>query len=504
VTKQVRLIRGFTARVPASAVAKLRGTRGVKAVTVDSELRSVYIDGWDNAVDSGSTFNVAEQIGARGYWRAGFTGKGVDVAVIDSGVSSVPGLDAPGQVVHGPDLSFESQDDALRYTDTFGHGTHMAGIIAGKDPGVLFATREARQSQIDNYVGVAPEARIVSLKVANRQGAVDVSQIIAAIDWVVQHRNSDGLNIRVLNLSYGTDGVQDYRLDPLTHAVEAAWRNGIVVVVSGGNAGFGSAKLNNPAYSPHVIAVGAVDTKGTIARDDDSVPSFSNAGDGVRNPDLLAPGKSIVSLRSPGSTVDLANAGGRVGASRFFRGSGTSQSAAVVSGAAALIIQERPTITPDQLKALLISGAWGLPAAANGAQVAPELDLRFLRRMATPVTVTQQSEPSTGLGSLDAARGTQRLVDSAGSVLAGEIDIFGQLWDPATWSLKSLSASTWNAGAWNGQTWTGSGWNASGWSGSGWSGSGWSGRGWAGSGWSGSGWSGSGWNGSGWSGSGWG
>ena len=136
--------------------------------------------------------------------------------------------------------------------------------------------------------------------------------MIAAIDWVVEHRNDDpGNPIRVLNLSYGTDGVQDYQIDPLAHAVENAWRAGIVVVVAGGNDGIGRRKLNNPAYDPYVIAVGAADTRGPRRTGDDLVPDFSSRGDASRRVDVAAPGRSIVSLRNPGSYLDLAHPGAR-------------------------------------------------------------------------------------------------------------------------------------------------------------------------------------------------
>ncbi len=167
---------------------------------------------------------VRSTIGAHSLWRKGHTGRGVGVALIDTGVVPVKGLDS-GNVVNGADLSFESQAPDLRYYDTFGHGTHMAGIIAGDDP-------KGRLLDLDRFHGVAPGAQLTSLKVAASDGGVDVSQVVAAVDWVVEHRNDDPKNpIRVLNLSYGTDGVQDYRVDPLTHAVENAWRAGIVVVV---------------------------------------------------------------------------------------------------------------------------------------------------------------------------------------------------------------------------------------------------------------------------------
>src|SRR4029453_13318341 len=233
------------------------------------------------------------------------------------------------------DLSFESQASNLTDIDTYGHGTHLAGLIAGRDSSIAPGHED---EDVDRaFVGAAPGARIVSLKVASSDGATDVSQGIAAIDWVVEHRNSDGLNIRVLNLSFGTDSTQDYRLDPLAYAAEVAWLHGIVVVVAAGNTGFGTSQLNDPAYDPYVIAVGGDDTKGTDDPKDDVIPSWQSRGNTLRHPDLVAPGKSIVSLRDPGSFVDEANPGARVGATRFIKGSGSSQAAAIVSGAVATI-----------------------------------------------------------------------------------------------------------------------------------------------------------------------
>jgi serine protease AprX len=262
-------------------------------------------------------------------WQKGWTGKGVDVALIDSGVAPVEGLAM--NVINGPDLSFESQASNLTDIDTYGHGTHLAGLIAGRDSSI----RPGREDEdVDNaFVGAAPGARIVSVKVAASDGATDVSQVIAAIDWVVEHRNTEGLNIRVLNLSFGTDSTQDYRLDPLAYAAEVAWFHGIVVVVSAGNAGLSTTRLNDPAYDPYVIAVGADDTKGTDDAKDDTIPSWESRGNSERSPDVVAPGKSIVSLRDPGSFVDTQNPTARLGGSRFFKGSGSSQAAAIVSGA---------------------------------------------------------------------------------------------------------------------------------------------------------------------------
>ena len=501
VKRQIELIHGFSARLPRTAVAALRSTRGVREVTLDARIKLAGIDGHDVVNDHGSLFNTVRAVGAGKFWVKGYTGAGIDVAILDSGVSPVEGLDDPDKLVNGPDLSFESQQDNLRHLDTFGHGTHMAGIIAGRD----FAARGRADAGDDqNFRGIAPDARIVSVKVADRGGAADVSQVIAGIDWIVQHRNTDGLNIRVLNLSFGTDGVQDYRLDPLAYAAEAAWRKGIVVVVSGGNAGFGSAKLNNPAYDPYVLAVGASDTHGTPSVGDDTVPAWSSAGDGTRNPDLVAPGKSIVSLRVGGGGIDTIAPGGRVGSHRFFRGSGTSQAAAVVSGGAALLLSQRPWLQPDQVKAIFKASALDIPNATGRAQGDGTLNLRRAYSWHTPrLSLVAQAWPqSTGIGSLDAARGTQRL-EQNGVTLDGERDIFGNQWDGVSWSGGLWNGTSWSGGNWNGVSWSGSSWSGSSWSGSSWSGSSWSGSSWSGSSWSGSSWSGSSWSGSSWSGSSW-
>jgi serine protease AprX len=493
VGRQISIIQGFAAAVPSAKLTALRAGHGVHSVTVNRRVRlSGELNGWDQQDDTGSLWAANETTGAHEMWAKGFTGSGVDVAVIDSGVVPVNGLSAPGKVVHGADLSFESQAPHLRYLDTYGHGTHLAGIIAGRDSGL---TRTQRDHNV--FQGVAPEARIVSVKVADAHGLTDVSQVLAAIDWVVQHRTDNGLNIRVLNLSFGTDGVQDYRLDPLTYAAEVAWRKGIVVVVAGGNAGFGSTKLNNPAYDPFVIAVGAADGKGTYGTSDDVVPAWSSSGDGTRNPDLVAPGKSIVSLRNPGSHIDLTNPQGRVGYTRFFRGSGTSQAAAVVSGAAALLIDQRPSITPDQLKALLRSSATSIPGADPRAQGAGMLNLRVARTKSTPIAVQLHAQ-ALGTGSLEGARGSMHLVAANGVELRGELDIFGQAWTPLVWSAGSLAGTSWLDGLWNGNAWTGNAWLGNAWEANAWEANAWYGNAWEANAWEANAWSGNAWEGNAW------
>lgn len=504
VGRQLRIVNGFVATVPIGSVEMLRRAPGVREVSMNQRVTLNLVDGVDMKTP-GASFGVKKAIGAGTVWNEGFRGAGVGVALIDSGVARVKGLAGAGKVIDGPDLSFESQAPNLAHIDTYGHGTAMAGIIAGRDPE---APAKVGDGTYDYFLGVAPDAKIISIKVADRNGATDVSQILAAIDWVVQHKNDPGLNIRVLNLSFGTDGLQNYRIDPLAYAVEVAWKKGIVVVASAGNGGLASGRLNNPAYDPYILAVGGTDSNGTHNYLDDTIPSWSSFGDGIRNPDIVAPGKSIVSLRVQGSALDEAYPAARQGTTpRFFRGSGTSESAAVVSGAVALMLEKKPTLTPDQVKAIFKSTAKFLPVADARGQGAGLLDLTKARDAAIPANSTQTWAPSTGLGSIDAARGSERLEDG-GVVLAGERDIFGTPWDGPSWSGRSWSGTAWTGGSWMGRSWSGSSWSGStwlgvSWSGTSWSGTSWSGRSWSGRLWSGSSWSGAGWTGSSWSGRSW-
>ncbi|MFW2336335.1 S8 family serine peptidase, partial [Ilumatobacter sp.] len=253
---------------------------------------------------------------AKQYDDKGALGQGIDVALIDSGVTQVAGLDQPGKVIYGPDLSNEGGIPNLANLDTFGHGTHLAGIIAGDDG--------------DQVLGIAPESRLVSLKVAGATGETHVAQVIAAIDWVVEHKNDNGMNIRVLNLSLGTGGIPTTSGDPFSAAVERAWNAGIVVVAAAGNRGNMVGGIDSPALSPYVMAVGATESYNSWGRGD-NVPTWTSGGNTYRTPDVLAPGKSIMSFRVPGSFLDQLHPQAVVD-DKYFVGSGSSQSAAVQTG----------------------------------------------------------------------------------------------------------------------------------------------------------------------------
>jgi serine protease AprX len=312
------------------------------------------------------------------------------------------------------------------------------------------------------------------------------------------------MNIRVLNLAYGTDSIQPYQLDPLSYAIEQAWRAGIVVVVAAGNDG-SSALLRNPATNPYVIAVGALDTNDTNITGDDFITGFTNCGTKARTVDVVAPGRSILGLRAPGSLADAEHPEARIDG-RLFKGSGTSQASAVVAGSVALMLQQRPELTPDQVKALLVNTADFTANTGSPCGRKKMTDLREILSTATPSAV-QTHVRASGLGSLDGARGSSRVVDT-GVVLTGERDIFGRPWNGASWSTAAAAGASWSGGTWNGSTWSGASWSGASWSGASWSGASWSGASWSGSTWSsksfsGSTWSGSTWSGSTWSGSTW-
>jgi serine protease AprX len=513
VTRPLAILDGAAATVGSDRIAALRANPCVASVTADGSVSLSSIGSYDPTASAGSLFNTSRIVGAPSYWANGYTGKGVGVALIDSGVAPQTGLSGADKLVNGPDISFDSQSPSLQYLDGFGHGTHMAGIIAGRD-GVATAPASYK-GDTTRFLGIAPDATLVNVKVADAHGAADVSQILAGIDWTVQHAQDNGNNIRVINLSFGTDATQSYILDPLAFAAETAWKHGIVVVVAAGNGGNTTTSLTNPATDPFVIAVGADDPNNTGDAGNHTIAPFSSAGNAARSPDLVAPGVHIASLRTAGSHIDTQFGTTATVGGRFFLGSGTSQATAVVSGAAALILSRFPWATPDEVKYLMTASALQINNAPTTRQGHGELNLNGTnptqRYGATSFAAVQLSlrstqafAPSTGLGSLDAARGSIHLVASGnGAVLSGEMDIMGNPVNTTTLAAQEATLTAWQGGTFNGSGWSGSGWSGSGWSGSGWSGSGWSGSGWSGSGWSGNTWTGSGWSGSGWSGSGW-
>ena len=252
--------------------------------------------------------------------------------------------------------------------------------------------------------------------------------------------------------------------------------------------------MNDPATDPFVIAVGASDTNGTPNPDDDFIADFSSRGELGRRPTWSHRAVRSSSLRAPGSLIDQAFPGGRVG-DRLFRGSGTSQAAAVTSGAVALLLQQYPNLTPDQVKAALVAS--GLKLRTRKGEVLETgmkgIDIHKAADKARDVIAgkipsAQNFAPATGLGTLEGARGSEHITDGNGVVLRGEVDVTGAVWD----------GSRWRDAAWNGQAWTDNGWDGSRWRDSSWNGSRWRSDGWTGSRWRSTGWEGSRWRGNGW------
>src|SRR5665811_2277449 len=521
---QVVVGEGASAGSAAMVVTTTGGFSGARwgDPTADRASKDAY-GNYQAAQDPGSLYTVEKAIGARGLWTKqdstgqALTGAGVSVAVLDSGVAPVPGLDGAGKVTYGPDLSIEG-NGVLTQQDTFGHGTFMAGIIAGR--GTTTSSSDLSKAPARVQLGVAPDAGLLAMKLATTDGSVDVSQVIAALDWVTQHPVlPDGSRVRVINLSYGTDSAQAYLADPLAAAAENAWQHGIVVVTSAGNNGSQDGRLTDPATDPHLIAVGATDANNKLdgwANNHTTVASYSQVGSTERHVDLVAPGTSLVSARAPGSFVDVNNPSGLVTgdvSGKLFRGSGTSQAAAVVSGSVALLLQAYPTLTPDQVKFALTSSADPVENANPTAVGAGTLDLSGALDTASHLTrsgkaaanlraaAVQDFPSSTGQGSIDAARGGSVLVDADGNDLSGEIDVQGNAWNPAAWWQATSTVSAWSGGQWLGATWTGDDWapaadglSSSRWSSSRWSSSRWSNANWDSSRWSSSRWSASDWS----------
>lgn len=422
--------------------------------------------------DPKSMANIAlNELGTKPYYDNGFFGQGIDIALIDSGVSKVPGLDK-GNVVDGPDLSWESQavyaetpNTDLLSRDTFGHGTHLAGIMTGRDAAEVNAKNWDDPTK---FTGIAPMARTFNIKVADAGGATDVTQVIAAIDWVVEHAHDHGRNIRVINLSYGLNSWTNTNQDALSYAVQQAWNAGIVVVAAAGNEGkAGTANeqgvaqdlgLTSPAFNKDIIAVGSYgkNSNGVYTASDFSTGASS---DNMRFPDFAAWGQSLPSLHVPGSTTDQviiedcekALAKGEawttpvIGADgRFVKASGTSQAAAVVSASVALMLSKSPSLSPEQVKKTLSLTANSISGA--GRRQVGEGAMRLDRAFFKVVKDVGPGKDSMGWSSLDQARGDSVLespvkehcVDYAGyftfcipSTLRGNIDWLGNPIDPA-------------------------------------------------------------------------
>jgi serine protease AprX len=473
------VINAVAAVVPQAELANLASTVGV-SVTPDLTV-SLQSTAVSTSPHAGSDVFRAET-GATTLANAGDTGQGVNVAVLDTGISDLP--DFSGRLVGGVDLTGENNP----FQDDYGHGTFVAGLIAGD--GV---------SSGGQYSGEAPGAGLVAIKVAGASGQTDLATVIEGVDWAVTNRQQYG--IRVLNMSLGFQPVTSTVLNPLDQAVEAAWNAGIVVVTSAGNAGPFNGTVLSPGDDPMAITVGAIDDMGTPAIADDEMTDFSSVGptnpDGWVKPDLVTSGRSVVSLADPGSTIWTEYPSARIGGANFV-GSGTSFSAAITSGAAALVIAANPDLTPNQVKGRLLGttnpGPVGNPFVDGHGELNAE---------AAATSGPLDYDQST-LGVAATAVGSTVSLSPSGPADTWNASLWnGSAWNGSAWNGSAWNGSAWNGSAWNGFVWNGSAWNGSAWNGSAWNGSAWNGSAWDGSAWNGSAWNGSAWNGSAWNGSAW-
>ncbi|TMH83489.1 MAG: hypothetical protein E6H45_13470 [Betaproteobacteria bacterium] len=414
-------------------------------------------------------------------WQQGITGGGVTVAILDSGIAEDADLVQPDNRL----LASVNFADERLTSDPGGHGTHIAGIVAGNG-----------SNSGGEFTGIAPQANVVDVRVLGSTGSGRISSVVRGIEWVLAHRTA--YNIRVINLSFGAPATLPYRADPMSAAVEIAWRRGLVVVAASGNGGPDRDTVVTPGIDPYAITVGATDDRGTIGRDDDLLAWFSAWGSADSNakPDLVAPGRRLVSIRVPGSALDMLFPDRVVVAQNgatYFRLTGTSMATAVVSGAAALLLQRRPTLTPDQVKALLVgttqpygedsgqvlpdpiadgSGLLDAYAAVNTAPSgapAPSGGLLFgtLQSVARVACVNQRLRPADGF-----ARSLYPVLFGsplnwkdplAGGIFWPALTWDTLVWDSAAWDNFAWDSVLWDSVAWDSIVWDSVAWDSIAW-----------------------------------------
>jgi serine protease AprX len=445
----MRVINGFGAALSRKAARSLRHRRGVKAVSLNRAMTASAADtsggytcpttdattvpakappgpgrDWDpNVVNYYSKLAqpMVHSIRADRAWNR-VTGRGVGVAVIDTGIAGdIPDFQTPNWQGSRVIASAVTNPCATDANDEYGHGTHVAGLIAGNS---LLYPPDSRYW--GRYMGVAPRANLVSVKVSDDDGNTTVLDVIYGIQFAVDNRSAYG--IRVVNLSLSSAAAESYRSDPLDAAVEHAWNSGLVVVTAAGNEGvLNDGVTFSPANDPWVITAGALDDRNTWTRLDDILAPWSSHGltqDGVRKPEVLAPGAGLVSALAPNS--DFAHlCPDCIVETRYFKAGGTSMSAAVVSGAAALLLEEHPGWSPAQVKGALVSTLEDVPGVGGAIDVYAALDANA----SSTVSLAPNDLIDPATGQIDWARASFRRAsfrDASGSALS------------ATWSRASF------------------------------------------------------------------
>jgi serine protease AprX len=429
VTGDLHVIHGLAARLSARAAARLARDRRIAAVTLDAPVAtdSVYAKDIRTAYPSATN---APSVWNNSGWSAAASGRGVGVAVIDTGIAGalpdfrVSASDPTSRVIGSAVVN----PNAVSAGDPYGHGTHVAGIIAGNGN-----NRPAEDTLRGQYVGIAPDASLISVKVSDATGDATVLDVIYGLQFVVDHK--DDYNIRVVNLSLESTQAQSAATDPLDAAAEAAWFAGIVVVAAAGNRGADADAVSRaPGNDPYVISVGALDDMGTKWRDDDLAATWSSRGatqDGFAKPDIYASGAHIVSTLAPGSAF-ASLCPDCIVSGAYFRAGGTSMAAPVVSGVAALALERRPGMTPNQVKSLIVRTARMLPGNL------PSVDATEVVRNATATTLPSANGGLTPNTLIDPSTGT--------------IDYSRSSWSRSSWSgageglTAGWARSSWSCG----------------------------------------------------------
>ena len=381
--------------------------------TYQTNIRYAYFDDIQIAFARPSAFLSAIKAD-----QLSLNGQGVTVAVVDSGIATMHPDFMTG--ANSRVIASAKFGNNLITEDVYGHGTHVAGIIGGSG-----------SASSGKYRGVAPGINLVNIKTSDETGMTYESSVVNGLQWIYNNRNT--YHIRVVNISMNSTVAQSYHASPLDAAAEILWFNGIVVVVSAGNngTGAGSVPIYPPANDPFVITVGATEDQGTPALSDDAMAVFSAYGpteDGVVKPDLVAPGRNVVApLGGLLNTIFNAHPLNRVDNS-YFRMSGTSMSAPMVAGAVALLVQDEPGLTPDQVK-------YRLKATANTAW--PGYDAA-----------------SAGAGYLDAYAAVQGTTTQSANTGLAVSQLLATGADPIN------SAVNWNSVNWNSVNWNSVNWNS--------------------------------------------
>jgi serine protease AprX len=453
----------FALGIVGGAAATLSG-REILTLTHDPDVGYVFRDAkiaasFDPVADYAKVTSVGILItGANLAWYyLNVCGRGVGVAVVDSGVAPHP--DLAGRIVVAADFT---QDPPLISTsplgDPGGHGTHVAGLVAGDGA-----------SSAGTYTGTAPCARIIDVRVLDSMGQSSTSIVLRGLQWVLANRKTYG--IRVVNMSFGAQVSTSYRLDPLSVAAETLVLAGLSVVVAAGNAGPGSQTIAAPANDPFVLTVGALDDAGSVKPSDDSVATFSARGpskfDALSKPDLVAPGRKLVSLLAPDSTIAgqfpdrLVTAAGAP-APQYLRLSGTSMAAPIVSGLIALLLEKEPTLSPFQVKHRLKLGVRKLnkvPLADAGNGLAT----------AYPLWLTDL------VADYPAVRVADAFAQDMYTVLYGQtlpwrsitynggVDSAGTQWSAVTWENIAWDNIAWENIAWESFRWDAISWENIAW-----------------------------------------